>query len=62
MFAFTDAGSIGEDAYTESVRYGVDKQRIYKGLSSTRPYGNGMRVLFLVDGYGIQDTVGFSVN
>ena len=62
MFAFTDAGSIGEDAYTESVRYGSDKQRTYKGLSSTRPYGNGMRVLFLVDGYGIQDTVGFSVN
>jgi len=59
MFAFTDAGAIGEDSYTDSVRYGDNKQRIYKGLASTRPYGNGMRILFLVSGYGVQDTIGF---
>jgi hypothetical protein len=62
MIAFTDAGAVNEDSYTSSVRYGDDKERFYKGGMSTRPFGNGMRILFLVSGYGVQSTYGFVVD
>jgi hypothetical protein len=62
MISFTDAGAVPEDSYTSSVRYGVDKERFYKGGMSTRPFGNGMRILFLVSGYGVQIEYGFVVD
>jgi hypothetical protein len=62
MIAFTDAGAVNEDSFTSSTRYGVTKERFYKGGMSTRPYGNGMRILFLVSGYGVQSNYGFVVD
>ena len=48
MVAFTDAGAVAEDSYTESTRYGDNLKRYYKGFMSTRPFGNGMRIMLLV--------------
>ena len=62
MIAFTDAGAVNEDSFTSSTRYGVTKERFYKGGMSTRPFGNGMRILFLVSGYGVQSNYGFVVD
>lgn len=59
MVAFTDAGAVAEDSYTESTRYGDNLKRYYKGFMSTRPFGNGMRIMLLVKGFGVQYTYGF---
>jgi hypothetical protein len=59
MVAFTDAGAVAEDSYTESTRYGGNFKRYYKGFMSTRPFGNGMRIMLLVKGFGVQYTYGF---
>jgi hypothetical protein len=59
MIAFTDAGAVSEDSYTESTRYGANFKRYYKGFMSTRAFGNGMRILLLVKGFGVQYTYGF---
>jgi hypothetical protein len=62
MVAFTDAGAVNEDSFISSTRYGTSKERFYKGGLSTRPFGNGMRILFLVSGYSVQSTVGFTIS
>jgi hypothetical protein len=57
LIAFSDGGAVGQDTLITSDRFSSsgtsDKRRLYKALMSTKPFGNGMRVLTLVAGYGI---------
>lgn len=60
MIAFCDGGSVGQDTLVTSDRFSTtgttNKRRIYKGMMSTKAYGNGMRVLFLSAGWGVDST------
>ena len=57
LIAFSDGGAVGQDTLITSDRFSTtgttDKRRLYKALMSTKPFGNGMRVLAMVAGYGI---------
>ena len=57
LIAFSDGGAVGQDTLITSDRFSTtgttDKRRLYKALMSTKPFGNGMRVLTMVAGYGI---------
>lgn len=61
LIAFCDGGAVGQDTIVSSDRFSTtgssDKRRYYKGMMSTQAYGNGMRVLQLGAGWGIDDTV-----
>lgn len=60
LVAFCGAGAVGQDTLISSDRFSAtgttDKRRIYKGMMSTEAYGNGMRILQLVGGHGINST------
>lgn len=60
LIGFVDAGAVGEDTIISSDRFtvagGTNKRRLYRGCGSTDAYGNGMRILLLQGGFGVQDT------
>ena len=60
LIAFSDGGAVGQDTLITSDRFSspntTDKRRLYKALMSTKPYGNGMRVMALVAGFGIEES------
>ena len=60
LVAFCGAGAVGQDTLISSDRFSTsgttDKRRLYKGMMSTEAYGNGMRILQLVGGHGINST------
>ena len=61
LIAFCDGGAVGQDTIVSSDRFSStgtsDKRRYYKGMMSTQAYGNGMRVLQLGAGWGIDETI-----
>ena len=60
LIGFVDAGAVGEDTILSSDRFSTtgtnDRRRLYRGLGSTNAYGNGMRILFLQGGFGVNTT------
>lgn len=48
LIAYCSAGTIAETTYMETERYG--DYRVYEALKASEPYGNGMRILALVQG------------
>lgn len=60
LIAFCDGGSVGQDTLVSSDRFSdsglTNKTRTYKGMMSTKSYGNGMRVLLLTDGWGVDNS------
>lgn len=60
LIAFCDGGSVGQDTLVSSDRFSdtglTNKTRTYKGMMSTQSYGNGMRVLLLTDGWGVDNS------
>lgn len=60
LVSFCAAGAVGQDTLISSDRFSStgtnDKRRIYKGMMSTQANGNGMRILQLVGGNGINTT------
>jgi len=60
LISFCAAGAVGQDTLISSDRFSTtgttDKRRLYRGLMSSEAYGNGMRLLMLVAGNGIENT------
>ena len=60
LIAFCDGGSVGQDTLVSSDRFSdtglTNKTRTYKGMMSTKANGNGMRVLVLSDGWGVDNS------
>jgi len=60
LISFCAAGAVGQDTLITSDRFSTtgttDKRRLYRGLMSSEAYGNGMRLLMLVAGNGIEST------
>jgi hypothetical protein len=60
LISFCAAGAVGQDTLISSDRFSTtgttDKRRLYRGLMSSENYGNGMRLLMLVAGNGVENT------
>lgn len=61
LIAFCGAGAVGQDTLITSDRFSDaqvngsatnnNRRRLYKGMMSSEPYGNGMRILMMVGGW-----------
>lgn len=56
MIAYTSAKVIGEDTVLELKVYGEDTPRKYRAMKANKANNNGMRLLVLQNGAGVDDT------
>lgn len=56
MIAYTSAKVIGEDTVLELKVYGENTPRKYRSMKANKPNNNGMRLLVLQNGAGVDDT------